>query len=701
MNLSSMTQFSGAGILLAGSMIFLSLTPVKAQGDEDEKPFETNVQEHVQVTATRTSKPDIDIAAAITTVDEAAILASAPDVLSEMLRGQPGAFFQQTTPGQGIPIIRGLKGSQVLHMVDGMRLNNSLFRNAPNQYIGLVDSFGSERIELVRGSQGSLYGADAMGGVVNILTPRPDMSSEQWQQKSRVYGSYDTVDDGWVLSARTEGGQTGWGFSGGASFQDHSDRKAGNGQTLSPSGYESRAADLKLIFATGEQSELTVAAQVMEQPSTPRYDELTPGYGDQEPASEQFLFQPNRREFIHGRYRLDSDSGWFDTFEANVARQVIVDDRLSQDFNSPEIITENNSSTLDGVTLQFNSTMPSGASLVWGAEYYTDAVRSERFLEIEGTGTRQEVGSRFPDHSSMDSAAVYLSGEWLTTDKLELSGGLRYSWFDIFLPANENYARVDLSPSDLTGDIHAVYALHPGFKLVANIGRGFRPPNIFDLATLGPRPGNRFNVINTQLGPEKVWSYDLGFKKESDRLEWEAFLFYLDYTDKITSVLTGEVTESGRDIIRSENRNSVTLYGLETGLYWLANEDLRLYAVLNYTYGEEKDADGFEAPADRIPPLNGKAGMEYFFNEDWRIEPYVLFAARQDRLSPRDARDSRIDPEGTDGWLTLNLLLDWQVSEALKLGLRLENLTDEYYREHASGIDAPGRNLGLWVNYGF
>ena len=182
-------------------------------------------------------------------------------------------------------------------------------------------------------------------------------------------------------------------------------------------------------------------------------------------------------------------------------------------------------------------------------------------------------------------------------------------------------------------------------------------------------------------------------------MELEAFVFYLDYDDKITSVFTGEITDSGRDIIRSENRNSVKLYGLESGLYWMVSDDVSLFAVVNYTYGEETDEDSQTIPADRIPPLNGKLGMAYFFNEKWRIEPYILFAGKQDRLSPRDVRDSRIDPAGTDGWFTLNLLLDWQVNESLKLGLRLENLTDEFYREHASGIDAPGRNIGAWVEY--
>ena len=165
-------------------------------------------------------------------------------------------------------------------------------------------------------------------------------------------------------------------------------------------------------------------------------------------------------------------------------------------------MTESNDSTLDGLTFQFNSTLASGTPLVWGAEYYTDVVDSQRYTQLEGADALTEVRSRFPDGSSMDSAAVYVSGEWLTTDRFDLNAGLRYSWFDISLPADKNHAEVILTPSDLTGDIHAVYEVNPGFKLVANFGRGFRPANIFDLATLGPRPGNRFNVANPDLYPE-------------------------------------------------------------------------------------------------------------------------------------------------------------------------------------------------------
>ncbi len=122
---------------------------------------------------------------------------------------------------------------------------------------------------------------------------------------------------------------------------------------------------------------------------------------------------------------------------------------------------------------------------------------------------------------------------------------------------------------------------------------------------------------------------------------------------------------------------------LRLGLYWAVKDDLRLFAVVNYTHGEENDDNDMSFPADRIPPLNGQLGVEYFFNEDWRIEPYVMFAGRQDRLSPRDVGDPRINPLGTAGWGTLNILLDWQATDSLQLGLRLENLGDKAYREHA------------------
>ncbi len=110
------------------------------------------------------------------------------------------------------------------------------------------------------------------------------------------------------------------------------------------------------------------------------------------------------------------------------------------------------------------------------------------------------------------------------------------------------------------------------------------------------------------LGPETVWSYDLGLKAETDNLEFEIFAFYMDYSDKITSVFTGETTADGRLIIRSENRNHVDIYGLETGLYWAVMNDLRLFTVINYTRGDEQDDLGASISRRSYPAAQRPVG---------------------------------------------------------------------------------------------
>ncbi len=654
--------------------------------------------ETMQVTATRDARRVQEVAPAVTIVGAPEILRENPQVLAEALRGQVGTWFQQTTPGQGTPIVRGLKGSQVLHLVDGMRLNNAFFRSAPNQYLALVDPYAIERIEVVRGASPSLYGSDAMGGVVQVLTPEPGLSGTRWDARSQIHGMADTADRARLLRLQSEIGRGGLGLIGGVSWQDYGDRRTGDGR-VRPTDYDARAADLKFLAGSGERSELMLSVQYANQPETPRIDELVPGFGQDEPSSELFEFRPNRRLFYHGRYRWTPVTDWFEQIEIHVARQVIRDDRRSRDFGSAVTVNEDNKSTLDGLTLQLDARPAEALRLTGGLEIYRDTVDSRR-VETEADVTTT-VPSRFPDDSTLDSASVYLGADWQASGRLTLGAGARYSEFDIKLPRALDGTDVRLKPDDLTGDVHAAWRLTPTVNLLANLGRGFRAPNIFDLGTLGPRPGNRFNVASPDLEPESVISIDVGVKIDRPRWQAEFFVFRLDYDDKITSVLTGETTPDGRDVVTSVNANEAELYGVEAGGRAQLSDALELYGVLNYTRGDEKEPGGEEDPADRVPPFNGKFGLVYTGFTDLRIEPYMLFADDQSRLSPRDEADSRIDPDGTPGWGTLNLDLAWYPVGSLELGLKAENLLDKTYREHGSGIDAPGINLAVRANWVF
>ena len=690
-----------SGLLASCFLLCAASLSVRAGNGAEEPAWDASrTLESVVVTATRIEQSMLDVAEAVSVIDGEAITRQAPELLAEMLRGVPGAFFQQTTPGQGVPIIRGLKGSQVLHLVDGIRLNNAFFRDAPNQYLGLVDAYVTERTEIIRGSAPSLHGADAMGGVVQVLSSEPIFDSSRWSSDGRLYGAYNSADSSLIGRAEAAVGRLGAVLSGGITYQEHHDRRVGGGETVSPSGYRVEAADLKWRQDIGHHGELMVSAQYLEQPSTPRVDELVPGFGQDTPSSKQYFFRPNRRDFLHARYRLESESSWFQHFEAHLARQTIHDDRLTQDYGATAVVRESNTSDLDALTLQFNSPWQgfgSIAELVWGMEIYRDTVTSNRYRSEADSAPAVQVPGRFPDGSTMDSNALYASNHW-SWDRLSMDAGLRYSRFEIYLPASPEVPAVKLEPTDLTGDLHLGYEFAPGMHLVANLGRGFRPPNVFDLGTLGSRPGNRFNIPNPGLRPETVWSYDAGIKLSSGRWQLEAFAWYSDYRDKISSRPTGDVTPEGRLVVRSDNLNEARLYGVEAGVRYLAGTGFEVYGVFNFTRGEESDPDGNANPADRIPPLNGRVGLVWEPLEPWRFEPYIDFAGPQNRLSPRDMEDPRIDPEGTSGWVTLNLMASWQATDRATLGLKLQNLGDRNYREHGSGIDAAGRNLGAWVN---
>lgn len=665
----------------------------------DAPPAASSAQtlEQVQVTATRRPESTLEVPAATTVIGRERIREAAAQSAMDLLHGETGTFVQQTTPGQAVVIVRGLKGSEVLHLVDGFRLNNAIFRNAPNQYIALVDGQAIARIEVVRGPSSALYGGDAMGGVVQMFTAEPEIKGEAWSAAGRLRSLYGSADHSTLTRFEGHGGRAGLVASGGVTYQDVGELRTGSGGRQPFTAYTARAADAKLRFEPADEHEIMLAAQFLEQPHTPRYDELVPGYGQTAPNSSEFAFQPQIRRFAHARYRSYAANALWDTLEAHLGRQIIVDDRRSRDFGAARRDLERNSSTLDGVTLQAGKAIGEHY-LTYGAELYRDEVRSRRLGERVDDGLRTERASRFPDGSTMRQAGAFLVDDW-RVGRLDVNGGLRYSRISSELPSNGGIGTA-LSDSDLSGNVGLAFALAPQTRLVANLGRGFRPPNVFDLGTFGDRPGNRFNIPNPELAPERVATIDAGIKFAGRRWQGEAIAFRSRYRDKITPVLTGETTDTGRAIVQSRNATRLDLWGIETGVRAHLRDDLELYASATATRGDEQ-LEGDEYPADRIPPLFGKAGAVWHPRPKLSLEGYVFYAAKQDRLSPRDRIDPRMDPNGTSGWSTLNARFAYRVRDDLDLSLRLDNLGDHAYREHGSGLDEPGFNAILGVDWRF
>ena len=210
-------------------------------------------------------------------------------------------------------------------------------------------------------------------------------------------------------------------------------------------------------------------------------------------------------------------------------------------------------------------------------------------------------------------------------------------------------------------------------------------------------PSNRFNIPNTDLDSEHVVHGDVGIRYRNSVADFAVSAYLLDYTDRITSVATGEFTPEGREITQSVNAASSEVHGveatarLEIGGEWFVN------ANLAYTRGTQQIAGSAEEPADRVPPLSGFIGLEFAPESVLGFEAWASMAGAQDRLSARDVRDSRINPEGTPGWASFGARGHWRPTDAWLVTLELANVFDAGYREHGSGIDGVGRNVSLRI----
>ena len=688
-------QLSVAIAVAVASPAFAAELPSDSEAPSARK--QARMLDRIQVTATRRPETAFDVPIATTVIGSEQISASAPQTAMDLLHGEPGTFVQSTTPGQSVVIVRGLKGSEVLHLVDGFRLNTAFFRNAPNQYVALVDSQSLDRVEVVRGPSGTLYGSDAMGGVVQLFTAEPRFSGNQWQSRAHLRTIFASADASTLAHVGAAAGNEDFSISGGMTYQDVNNLRVGGGDELPFTEFTGRAANAKLIWSFAENHELMLQAQTLYQPKTPRHDELFPAFGQTRPNSAVFFFEPQERQFAQARWTFEADLPAFDTLVTQLGWQHIQDDRRSRDFGSANEDREQNSSSLFGISTQFSKTV--GAhGLTYGLELYDDQIDALRNRRNINTGVLSARPARFPDGSTMRTFAAFLADDWQVHERLDVYGGLRWNKAEVSLPPVIGGIGVDIAPSDVSGHLGVRYSLSDSVNLVANYGRGFRAPNVFDLGTFGNRPSNRFNIPTSDLQSETVDSIDLGLKMSAEKLEAELIGYVAKYQDKITSVLTGGVTDSGRLITQSRNVTELDLYGIEGGLRWYPSDTIETYVTATLTRGTEEFA-GASYDADRIPPLFGKIGAIWRVGERWTLEGYGFYATRQDRLSPRDRTDPRINPAGTAGWATINARFAYQLSDSWHVALRAENIGDLRYREHSSGLDEPGRNFIVSVDW--
>lgn len=592
----------------------------------------------VTITAQKTTSAVFKTSRATTVVEGASVVRAAPPTMPDALRFQPGVSIQQTTPGQGSPYIRGMTGREVLHLVDGVRLNNALFRSGPNQYLASIDPYNVHRIEVVRGSSSVLYGSDALGGVIQVLTPMPAYR-RPGAPAVRAHALQSLASNGLSTVSRgaLEVGADRWALRGGVTFMHAGDIRPGEGvQSAVPSSYEGLeraptgsyaprmsgtqegtayqmfAGDLAARFKLAPAAELIFRSQASHMPSVNRYYDIAPRFKRSYPGNVESAGRPHQRLMESLALAVRPREGPVDEVDVTLSWQRVRDDYAGRKFQevcmeagaptttsirdctgmvrlvaAPTRKLERNRSDMFGVSSHLASrSADRRRNLVVGADATFDRVGSTAEQQDMRTYVMSPTSARYPDGSTVNTFGAFGQGDWEFLPAVRGTVGARASLFDIDVKSRQNPGRApDPGFSKTFFDFALSAGLHwefvRGVALVGNVGRGVRAPSIDDFANLGARGDGRFEVPNSNIRPESSLSLDGGFKLRHGAVHGELFVFHTNYDNKIVVAPTqwqGQAqAPSGENYYHSVNASSVELTGVEAALHVPLIDQLGLF----------------------------------------------------------------------------------------------------------------------------
>ncbi len=664
-------------------------TAQKSQITVKLRPGTIQLNRSIVVTASRNERLSFQTPDAVSVITAQELKSSAPRSMAEALIGAAGVWMQKTNHGGGSPFVRGLTGNQTLLLIDGIRLNNATFRYGPNQYFNTIDIFSVDRVEVIRGKGSVMYGSDALGGVINVLTRTPQYTTGESKFGGR--GQLKYMSKGMEKSGLGEVNYETKNFavSGSANYKDFGDIYAGGSLgNEHPSGYDETGLNLKAKVRISDNWQITTAFQYLRQNDVGRYDQVAErGYQLNE-------FDPQIHRLLYAKVEHYGSYKWFRKLQLMLSNQYSDETRKRQKENSTILTRENDMVKTYGISLECYSSFSSKWEAVSGAEFYSDKVGSGKITKDLRTGYEMTSRGLYPDNSFMENFGLY-SQHTFKYGKLQFNFGGRYNTFKI-QAMEEEFGDVTLTPSSVVGNISLLYFMSPIRQLIFSAHSAFRAPNINDISTFGSFDYG-VEIPSSDLSPERSLTIEGGYKESAEHysLAFSAFNTRLkDQIVRVESTYNGSEYIDGERVYQKVNMARSNIFGVEFESGFRLTRQFTLNNNLTWLYGKNLENDD---PMRRIPPLNGKLALQYSNSEIFG-EAEFLFAAKQDRLSGGDKDDHRIPDGGTPGWNILNLKTGYSWDK-ISINAGLQNIFNQAYRIHGSGIDGYGRSF--WINLEF
>tara|TARA_Y100000589_G_scaffold70891_2_gene63191 strand:+ start:528 stop:2996 length:2469 start_codon:yes stop_codon:yes gene_type:complete len=683
---------------------------------------------------------------------------------ADLLEKKGGISVQKSQMGGGSPNIRGFEANRVLLVLDGVRLNNAIYRSAHLQNLITIDEYLIDDIEVIFGPSSVLYGSDALGGTINMKSKSVQFKAQaEWN--GGVYSSYSTAYDGFKTNVFSTYESSKYSAITSISMKKFGDIKMG---LWRPHGYEnwglvhhyinedgelSCNEDLnvqkntgysqydlfhKLIVKISDNWRATWNTQYSTSSNVPRFDRLNDG--DLECIIDPdtgcnaignlkyhtYYYGPQDRRFNSLKF-TGIETGSLDKTEIILSNQLIKESRhklkLSDFFNNPEAQNDETTRKYERVDIYSVNINFKKNNFYFGSETVYNEVKSTS--NIFDPEDKWSIGdTRYPPGgSSIFSHALYINSVWRFSHKFQSEIGGRYTYSHIKGAFPDTLKRpfayveglnLNEQSNILSGNIKFVYYPSDSWKISSVTARGFHTPNVDDMLKVFEK-GNRLVIPNVYLQPEYSISQELSISKDiGQNIDIYGVGFYtriknamvMDSIGIVQGIFNGEPLIQYSYLYEDEmkflfaNQNSTSPTDIFGGTFGF-NTNIKNFILsgdINFTKGVNRGSG--MGPVAHIPPVFGKVELMRKIN-NWKLKCLFLYAGSKPANEFDEANvDNLYETPNVSGvwmgspkWNTVNLSVNYKLSESFELQINIDNILDRHYKTFSSGLSAPGRNF--------
>jgi hemoglobin/transferrin/lactoferrin receptor protein len=700
-----------------------------------EMQADNQVLQEVVVSANRTQQIKHVVAQPVLTQNRADILKSQPQTSADLLQNSEKVYVQKSQMGGGSPMIRGFSANRLLLVVDGVRMNNAIFRSGNVHNVLSIDPLSVSQTDVIFGPGAVNYGSDAIGGVMSFSTIQPRFLDST---SVNVLGRWSSANNEKTTHIDLQTGKGKFAYVLSVSHSNFSDLRMGSnalpkyqkpfivtpgpgGDQLeenlnpliqNPTAYNQTNFMQKLAYRPNKHLQLEYGLHYAFTSDIPRYDRLILTESTGQPRFAEWYYGPQTwlMNVLNVNYR--KTTSLFDNVRLTAAHQISKESRNDRRFGRAIRRSRNESVDALSLNVDLDKRLANGHYLLYGVEAVHNIVGSKAEAVDLENNLSLPLSTRYPDGSTWSSYAAFANYKINWSPKLSTIAGLRYNNLQTRAVFDRTFfdfpfGEAELNHSALNGSLGAIWLANSHLDFSFTAGTGFRAPNIDDIGKVfDSEPGNVV-VPNPHLEPELAYSLEMAmnYKKGILDLGFSTFHTWLnqaiirtDFTLDGQSTIVYDGMESNVQALT--NASSARVYGIQSDAKLQLPANFSLEAHLTFTRGFAWDEFGQNQPLRHVPPLFGSG----FINYTQGIAKISLFARFNEmmpahRMPVEERNNLHIYPLNEQGepytpaWHTLNLRSTWQLNRSFTLFAGVENITDQGYWPFAGGIAAPGRNF--------